>query len=448
MERQRFGLMAVMCGSVVSAAMAGPAPKVIQTTPAANATSVSPSLSEIVVVFDIPVKMNSWSVVYAGDRALPDLAGDQPITFRDNKTCVIKVKLKPDTEYGIGFNSATRQGFKAAEDETPAEPFQLLFRTGGGETPAVTEGPRLVTSKPADGTRDLEPGSFELTLVFSEPMKAGEVVLEIPEGATPLRTIGKPRWTDARTCAVSVMLAPKENYRVGINTGRAKPFISAGDGTPAPPVELTFSTVGAPPLEKGKSGPAGAAKIKYDYQKGDAGRTIQCSDLDVKLHLPGDRTIPIARKVAVNSIEEVLAVQNGRPVEVRRMVSEFILRSVNPETGEEVAAPRLEEGVIVTIDRRSSPTKVNVTQGNAPDDLVAILQEDEFLELLPEDPVKVGDKLTPPRAMLDSIREAFDSSGRGKLDFTLTCTRVGDGTGRRRPQQDVRGPGRRHARRL
>jgi hypothetical protein len=95
---------------LANAAGAGQAPKVVKTVPAAEATDVNPGLEQIVVTFDTPIKSNSHSLVVLGDLPFPEFVGDEPISFPDSKTCVIKVKLKPNTAYGLGINSKTRRG--------------------------------------------------------------------------------------------------------------------------------------------------------------------------------------------------------------------------------------------------------------------------------------------------------------------------------------------------
>ncbi|MBN1490098.1 MAG: Ig-like domain-containing protein [Phycisphaerae bacterium] len=423
MKSRIVGIALVGLGLFNIVAMAASAPKVAKTSPPADATDVDPGLTEIVVEFDTPVKMNSWSVVYVDGAELPEMVGDAPIDFRDNRTCVMKVKLAPDTAYGIAFNSETRQGFKAAEDETPAVPFVLRFKTGSGKSAAGPEGPRVVRSEPADGARDLEPGTFDLVLVFNEPMKDAPPVLATPAEAPPLKTLGAPRWKDARTAVIPVMLAPKTTYKIGINVGEDKPFVSAGDSTPALPLTITFSTVGAEPTKP--PAPAGAVAIRYNYQKGDTGRAIQRTNLDVKLDVGNGMTVPIGQKVGVNGIEEVLAVEEGKPVEVRKMIAEFLMLATNPETGKTEAAPRLEQGVVVKIDRRGDEPRVTPVDGEVPEPLMLALSEDEFLDLLPQRTVKVGDSFPPPTATMESIRKAFDVSGQGSLHFVLTCRRIG-----------------------
>lgn len=321
MRRTRFwavwGVFAVAPSLLASAAVAGTAPKVVKTTPGDGAKDVDPATAEIVVVFDVPVKQTTWSVVQVGDATFPELAGDNPIAFRDEKTCVVKVKLQAETAYGIGFNSKTRQGFKSADDETPAEPYTLQFKTGSGK-PAVAEGPRVVKA------------------------------------------------------------------------------------------------------DKDK-----AVQLRYACRKGDAGRLMQKSAVEIKLNLSTGQTIPMSQKTAMNSIEEVLVAEKGYPVEARKIVSEYMMQAMDPQSGQVQSAPRLERPATVKLDRRSEPVQVETIDGEVPPQLMALLAQDTLIDILPSKPMKVGQTAEPSREALAKLKSAFDVKGNGKMDFKLTCKRIG-----------------------
>lgn len=99
--------------------------RVIETIPKNNQV-VSPSLDKIVIKFSSPMKTDSYSLVVAGEGETPEIIG-KPV-FEDKYTCLIPVKLKPNTLYSLGINSKTRKRF-VSEDGIPAEPFVLTFRT-------------------------------------------------------------------------------------------------------------------------------------------------------------------------------------------------------------------------------------------------------------------------------------------------------------------------------
>lgn len=110
------------------------APTVVRTEPAAGAVVPAGELV-ITIVFSEGLKMNSHSLVAVDGVETPEVLGepwfDNPTTFH------LKVRLQAGRQYGIGFNSATRQGFLSADGERPLEPFALRFSTAGGAADGV-----------------------------------------------------------------------------------------------------------------------------------------------------------------------------------------------------------------------------------------------------------------------------------------------------------------------
>jgi hypothetical protein len=410
---------------------AGPVPRVVRTTPASDARAVNPALSEIVIEFDQPMQAGSWSLVVVDGVAFPELVGDTPIQFRDECTCVVRVKLKPETAYGLGLNSPTRTGFKSAGDGTPATPFQLRFQTGVAGGGGAADGPRVIRTDPPDGATGLAAGTYDLTIVFNVPMQATATSLMTPPGGPHLRVIGQPTWQDARTFVVPILLSDETTYRVGVNTGPQKRFVSAGDGTPAVGHEFSFATrrAGAPPSQQDEVQPAkqaGPVQLRYNYQVGDTARAMQRSGFEMKLDLSNGQSFPIAQHVGTNAIDEVLGVEKGQPIEVRKMISEYVLIITNPETGgQPQAAPRLNNPVVAKINRRWEPVNVEVIEGEAPNELLMVLSEDSFLDVVPREPVAIGKTFALPPATLAEIKSAFDAAGTGDIDIQVTCRRIG-----------------------
>jgi hypothetical protein len=99
--------------------------KVQETNPANNQV-VPPTLDKISIKFSSPMKTDSYSIVVAGAGETPNIIGN-PV-FKDKYTCIIYVKLKPNTLYSLGINSETRKVF-VSENGIPAEPFVLTFKT-------------------------------------------------------------------------------------------------------------------------------------------------------------------------------------------------------------------------------------------------------------------------------------------------------------------------------
>ena len=107
-------------------------PRVVKTEPADRATGVDFRLREIKVTFDRPMnteKMWSWMIladqgVYPGYRG-----GPEPRWENDGKTCVLAVRLSPDTVYAVGVNSPRNNGFRDLDGKV-AVPYAWVFKTG------------------------------------------------------------------------------------------------------------------------------------------------------------------------------------------------------------------------------------------------------------------------------------------------------------------------------
>ena len=102
------------------------APKIVSVTPGDGAKDVDPNLGEIIVCFDRPMNMG-WSLTGDG---WPKCIGE-PDFDASMKKLTIKVELKPETDYRLGFNSPGYKNFKSAEG-IPLRPCSQTFRTGKG----------------------------------------------------------------------------------------------------------------------------------------------------------------------------------------------------------------------------------------------------------------------------------------------------------------------------
>ncbi len=107
-------------------------PRVVSTVPDDRAKGVDPALKEIKVTFDRPMATGqqwSWIVhqnigVYPGTRG-----GAEPRWEDEGRTCVLEVKLAPETIYAVGANSFRHTGFRDTADKI-AVPHAWVFRTG------------------------------------------------------------------------------------------------------------------------------------------------------------------------------------------------------------------------------------------------------------------------------------------------------------------------------
>lgn len=101
-------------------------PVVIETHPSLGAVGVDPSETEIRVTFSKEMLDRSWSWCQT-EHPFPESTG--PIHYLDDRrTCVMPVKLKPDTEYVVSINSQRFDNFKDPSGRS-AEPYFLCFTT-------------------------------------------------------------------------------------------------------------------------------------------------------------------------------------------------------------------------------------------------------------------------------------------------------------------------------
>jgi hypothetical protein len=101
-------------------------PKIISMQPANGATEVDPTLKEIRVTFNIPMRGSfSWT---GGGPQFPGAAGKRPYWTDDKKTCVLPVDLKPNSSYSLGLNSPSHKNFQSSAG-IPLDPVPYKFKT-------------------------------------------------------------------------------------------------------------------------------------------------------------------------------------------------------------------------------------------------------------------------------------------------------------------------------
>lgn len=129
MRRFSYGVIVIVL--IMTAALCSAsdtrAPIVIETSPSNGSRDVDPSLSEITVTFDEPMKDGNWSWAYSDKHKFPDMTG-QPYYRPGHTINVLPVKLKPNTSYEIWINTDKFKNFKD-QAGNPATPFRLVFKT-------------------------------------------------------------------------------------------------------------------------------------------------------------------------------------------------------------------------------------------------------------------------------------------------------------------------------
>jgi hypothetical protein len=114
----------------------GAAPKVVITSPDNGEIDVDPATTQIRIEYDQPMDTRGRSIL-GGGESFPELAGDPK--WVNPKVLVLPVKLKPDHQYEVNFNSDTFKGF-ASKSGQPAEWYPLSFHTrAAGAKPAAAD---------------------------------------------------------------------------------------------------------------------------------------------------------------------------------------------------------------------------------------------------------------------------------------------------------------------
>lgn len=126
---------------------AAEAPKLTRSVPADGAKTVACEIGVIKLIFDRPMKMNTWTLWQSDKGAFPTMDLSDEDLWRDPQTCEIRIKaLKPNTRYAIQLNSAKKQGFRSAEENEPLAVTLITFTTGD----AAPDKPRDDAGKSAD----------------------------------------------------------------------------------------------------------------------------------------------------------------------------------------------------------------------------------------------------------------------------------------------------------
>ena len=104
--------------------------------------------------------------------------------------------------------------------------------------------PVVVKTVPEAGSAEVDPGTTEIRVTFSERMRDGNWSWVTESKESDPGTAGQPRYAeDRRTCVLPVKLQPGRTYAVWVNSQKFRNFKDA-KGRPAVPYLLVFKTKG------------------------------------------------------------------------------------------------------------------------------------------------------------------------------------------------------------
>ena len=103
-------------------------PVVVKTVPQAGDLKVDPAVKAIKVTFSkAMLTKNNWSWVKVSPDTLPQITGNC-YYLKDQRTCVLPVKLEPNKTYALWINKGQFNYFKD-KSMNSALPYLLIFST-------------------------------------------------------------------------------------------------------------------------------------------------------------------------------------------------------------------------------------------------------------------------------------------------------------------------------
>jgi hypothetical protein len=105
------------------------------------------------------------------------------------------------------------------------------------------QAPVIVSTTPAIGATDVDPGLKEISVTFDQDMSRGMSWTGGGPEFPDLPSAPQAHWVNKRTCTLPVTLQPGHRYRVGINSQSFRNFKTQA-GVAAAPSAITFSTRG------------------------------------------------------------------------------------------------------------------------------------------------------------------------------------------------------------
>lgn len=150
-----------------------------------------------------------------------------------------------------GYYCKPAEKNKAAIESVRSEQELATAEIGGQATFLIAADatvPQIVSMKPANDAKDVDPKIKELRVTFNVPMAAG--FSWTGGGPNFPKTVGRPRWTkDRKTCVLPVQLKSGWSYQLGLNSVSFKNFQSES-GVPLEPVVYQFKTRVPPPRRR------------------------------------------------------------------------------------------------------------------------------------------------------------------------------------------------------
>lgn len=146
--KMRSVLVAVVLWALLLSAVNAAPPMLIRSEPADGEREVSTSIGVMRFRFNQNMKQNSWTFWKSDKADFPPTKGGDDTQWIDPRCVELQIgKLKSATTYAVQLNSATKKGFRSAQDDEPLPLTLISFTTG---TEAEGNQPVGMDQHPAD----------------------------------------------------------------------------------------------------------------------------------------------------------------------------------------------------------------------------------------------------------------------------------------------------------
>lgn len=124
-------LVAAVLWALLPGAVSAAPPALVRSEPADGAKDVSTSIGVLRFWFDKNMKQNTWTFWQSDKAEFPPMKGANDAPWRDPRCIELQIDaLKPGATYAVQLNSASKQGFRSAQDNEPLPQTVITFTTG------------------------------------------------------------------------------------------------------------------------------------------------------------------------------------------------------------------------------------------------------------------------------------------------------------------------------
>lgn|SRR5689334_8958505 len=218
-------------------------PKVVSASPGFWATGVVPSATKLVSIsFDQTMRSGFWD--FLGRNVLPPPTNYEVDMGSDLKSYSLRVRLEPGKVYIMGLNERGLSGVGFQNEKgISMRPTYLVFQTAGNPAPENAPA-RVVTTVPAQGSRDINPATTKvITVTFDKPMDSKKHGLHLLENkqAVTVKNVTYAYSPDGKTFTLNYLVKPATSYEVLLNNNEDIGFATT-TRVPLWPYRFSFTT--------------------------------------------------------------------------------------------------------------------------------------------------------------------------------------------------------------